>query len=557
MLKAIQKGWLTGVLALTLVVQPVSADENMSVAELLGAAEAAMTDGDYKAGVQGYLDTALASDSVETARQATIVATEFGFDQVAVQAAERWAVIAPASTEARQYRAYATVRGGDIKDAVAQFSALIESTDDVDAICDHAKEALDRDARPVDVSDVFKALAKKFDETPCVLRLAALTAVGVSEHDRAEKYLEALKDLDAFDNAARLIAITRLVRQEEADAAFTDETLYLDQNATIDERLELAFLNAQSDQGENALNMVSQLREEAPDNVDVLQGEGLLKLQAGDVAGAQTAFRELLISGEKTSDALFYLGRFAEGERRFDQATRMYSQVAHGDLVVAAQRRAATIIGQREGIEAGISHVEGFAKRHPRYGLALSLVTAAAYAEGDYFDQSLALYDDYLALRPSAEFAQLARADVLLQADRLDDAIEAFRSVVKRFPDSANAMNALGYTLADRTTKFREAERLIDKALKKEPDNAAIIDSKGWVLFRRGRFTEALEYLERAWDEFPDPEVAAHLGETLWRLGREDESRQLLQDAWQRFPNNDDLRDTIERLLDDGPTTRS
>ena len=90
-----------------------------------------------------------------------------------------------------------------------------------------------------------------------------------------------------------------------------------------------------------------------------------------------------------------------------------------------------------------------------------------------------------------------------------------------------------------------------------EPDNAAIIDSKGWVLFRRGKLDRAREYLERAWSELPDPEVAAHLGETLWRMGEEQAARDLLEEAWQRFPGDDVLRETIRRLLEDGPQTRS
>ena len=92
----------------------------------------------------------------------------------------------------------------------------------------------------------------------------------------------------------------------------------------------------------------------------------------------------------------------------------------------------------------------------------------------------------------------------------------------------------LAYTLADRTRKYREAERLIDKALAKEPDNSAIIDSKGWVLYRRGKYKEAREYLERAWEDYQDAEVAAHLGEVMWRMGDEAEARELLQEAWQR-----------------------
>ena len=111
--------------------------------------------------------------------------------------------------------------------------------------------------------------------------------------------------------------------------------------------------------------------------------------------------------------------------------------------------------------------------------------------------------------------------------------------------------------MADRTRKFREAEKLIDKALELEPDNAAIIDSKGWVLFRRGKYKDAREYLERAYEQFPDAEVAAHLGEVMWKMGDEEAARELLQEAYRRDPADPTLRETIRRLMDEGPATRS
>ncbi|MEM9172670.1 MAG: tetratricopeptide repeat protein, partial [Pseudomonadota bacterium] len=314
---------------------------------------------------------------------------------------------------------------------------------------------------------------------------------------------------------------------------------------------------ANGDDIENASLLLEQLREELPQDGDVLEAYALVKLRQGDEEEARRLFFELLETGDNTADAMFYLARFAEGDRRPEQAVRLYSQVTNGDFVIAAQQRASQIIRSREGIPAAIEHLDSFISRHARYGLALSTVRASLYARGGYFDQSLELYDDYLTVKPASEFALLARADVLLQSDNLDSAIDAFRAAVKRYPDSPGALNALGYTLADRTNKLREAERLIDKALDKEPDNAAIIDSKGWVLFRRGKFAEARDYLQRAYDEFQDAEVAAHLGEVMWRMGDEDEARELLQEAWQRQPNDKVLRDTIRRLMEGGPTTRS
>ena len=110
------------------------------------------------------------------------------------------------------------------------------------------------------------------------------------------------------------------------------------------------------------------------------------------------------------------------------------------------------------------------------------------------------------------------------------------------------ALNALGYTLADRTDRHQEALRYISRALEQRPDDPAVMDSMGWVLYRLGRPDEALPHLQQAWELFPDPEVASHLGEVLWVLGQQDEARRIWRDAMQRKPDNKQVPAAVERL---------
>jgi len=105
-------------------------------------------------------------------------------------------------------------------------------------------------------------------------------------------------------------------------------------------------------------------------------------------------------------------------------------------------------------------------------------------------------------------------------------------------PENVPALNALGYTLADRTGRLQEALELIDRARVAEPDNAAIVDSYGWVLYRLGRKEEALVQLRRAWTLAKDPEIASHVGEVLWVLGKHDEARHFFEEAAKLDPEN-------------------
>jgi Flp pilus assembly protein TadD len=114
-------------------------------------------------------------------------------------------------------------------------------------------------------------------------------------------------------------------------------------------------------------------------------------------------------------------------------------------------------------------------------------------------------------------------------------------------PDNASALNALGYTLADRGERLDEAHAMIERALTLRPDDPAILDSMGWVLFRLGRPAEALPWLRRALELADDGEIAAHLGEVLWNLGERSEARRVWRRAQEQTPDNKHLQRTLER----------
>jgi tetratricopeptide (TPR) repeat protein len=111
-----------------------------------------------------------------------------------------------------------------------------------------------------------------------------------------------------------------------------------------------------------------------------------------------------------------------------------------------------------------------------------------------------------------------------------------------------DALNALGYTLADRTDRYDEARRYIQRALALKPNNPAILDSMGWVEFRLGNLNTALEYLQQAAAINPDPEIAAHLGEVLWILNRKQQAMDVWRKANEADADNPYIRPVMQRL---------
>lgn len=143
------------------------------------------------------------------------------------------------------------------------------------------------------------------------------------------------------------------------------------------------------------------------------------------------------------------------------------------------------------------------------------------------------------------------RYELAMMAERLnrvDEMERLLKSVIEAKPDFFHAYNALGFALADRNMRLKEARELIVTALEFAPDDPMITDSLGWVEYRMGNKVAALAILERAYEIKNDAEIGAHLGELYWVLGRKDEALKVWREAKKLAPTNEILLETLKRL---------
>ncbi|UOO77613.1 hypothetical protein LVJ85_03810 [Neisseria sp. Dent CA1/247] len=140
----------------------------------------------------------------------------------------------------------------------------------------------------------------------------------------------------------------------------------------------------------------------------------------------------------------------------------------------------------------------------------------------------------------------------MLYADKLnrpEKAVADLRRYLELNPDSAAGMNALGYTMFSLPQyDLEEAFKLIQAAYQQEPESAAINDSLGWAYYLKGDAQAALPYLEYAFEQFPDPEVAAHLGEVFWKLGQQEKAKTVWSQGLSKDNTNSVLKKTLQRL---------
>lgn len=552
---------LLTVAALLLIASPavVLGDDDEDASAHVLQAEIALHRMDYREAATEYRKAAVLSDSVDIARQATRIGSSYGFHKDALRSAERWLELEPDSDEALFHLARLQLRLGELRKARRSYRDLLERGDgEPDERLMSLTAVLGEEPDADAANEVMRDLAEPYEDESAAANYAmAVIALQANELEDARTFAEKALDLEPEDQLAtrtRLLYGRILMLEGDEDGAieYVARIIGDDPRPDPSARMELALLMLSAGRDDDALSQVNQIQYETGSNAEALRLMAIINFRKENLDAAREDFEDLLASGQYTMDALYYLARIADYRGDSDRAVRLYSGVTQGSHAVLAQRRAAGLIAMDGKAPAkALDQLDEFAREQPQFAIDTLQSKAQLLTALGRHDEALEYYDRLLDYRSDDESIVLGRAELLLRMDKLDESIAEYRNAVKRWPDSALSLNALGYTLADRTDRFREAEKLIRKAIELDPDNPAIIDSLGWVLYKRGDNEAALTHLKRAYDLFDDPEVAAHIVEVLVAMGRDDEAMEVLVAAESKRPESELLRDVRERLFAD------
>ncbi len=555
--RPVQFGFLLIAAACLLSAAQVGAQdaETDELDRLLERAELALQGGEYRTAAEDYSAAAALSEEPEIAQTATRVAYTYGFNELGLDAAERWAELQPDSEEAVLYLAQLNLRLGELRRSANYFADLVENGEGEPDQRLLSLIPILSEEDPIQAERLMRRLARPYRNSSYAHYAAAVMSLQAGNGEEAEERAQRAIELDPEWIRPKLLFARALMLQGEDEAAIDFAARIVGDSPQPDPeaRLELAIMYLSAGRDDDALSQVNQVLLEQPSRTDALRMLAIINFRLGNLDAASDDFQDLLASGRYTMDALYYLARIADSREDYTRAIGLYSQITRGQNVVAAQRRASALIAREGEAETAIEHLRDFAEQHPSYAIEMVAAEAQLMVSLDRYDDALAVYDRIAVYRPDNEGVMLGRAELLVRMDRVDDAVEQYRKAVDMFPDSANSLNALGYTLADKTTEYREASRLIRKALKLDPNSPAIIDSWGWVLYRLGKHEEALEQLRRAYRDYPDGEVAAHIVEVLWVLERNDEALELLERAELESPDHPLLKDIRERAFPSAP----
>lgn len=552
MLKVSRIWPLVAVMLASIAVHSALADtESEEVNTHVLQAEMALQRNEYKAAASEYRKAAELSRNVDIARQATRIGFSYGFNEDALRSAQRWAKLDEDSDEALLFVAQLQLRLGEIKASSRSIKQLLKRGEQP---ADERLAALIpflSQEDPEDADKLMRLLAKPYKSSPHAQYAAGVMALQAGDSEEAiERASRALKYKPDWLKAHLLKARAMLLAGDQDGAIdYTARIVGDDPDPDPEARMELAIMLLSAGRDDDALSQVNQILLEQPNRTDALRLMAIINFRLEHLDAAWADFQDVLASGHYTMDAFYYLGRIADRRSEHEQAVRLYSQVQRGSNAVISQRRVGAILAQQGKDDEALEHLRQFGADNPIYAIEMVEAEAQLLASMQRYAAALDAYDRVIEFRPDSENPVLGRAELLLRMGRVDDAIDEYRESVKRWPDSAMSLNALGYTLADRTQEYAEAEKLIKKALKLNPDSPAIIDSYGWVLYRLGENERALEELQRAYEILKDAEVASHIVEVLGSLERLDEASTVLEEAELLHPGNELLKSIRERVF--------
>lgn len=513
-------------------------------------AEMAAQRGQFDVAADQYTALARSTHDPRVAERATRAAAMGRDDKKVLELAREWLETNPRSLDARLFIAAALIRQGQLDAAQEHIDVVLAASANSP---DHGFGAVT--SLLFNVSDGKAALAfmdkliVKYPEDPYAHYAYGQIALRADALDAALRAAETAHRLKP-DWTNAVVLQTRALQLKGEPGRAADVLLEAVNKQPEDAGLRMVYarLLLSATRYDASLAQLEILAKQVPDNPEVLLTAALVALDLKQLDTAERHLNRLLLQPQQGNAASYYLGAIAETRKDPATAKKWYLAVTDGEHYLPAQLRIALIMADQGDVDGALKNVRALVPRDAAQKARIANIEGSILYEAERYALAMEAYNAALAETPDNIDLLHGRALVAERLDRIDLVEQDLKAILQREPANAGALNTLGYTLADRTTRYQEAYEYIKRALELQPDDFAILDSMGWVLFKLGKHAEALTYLRRSWDAGQDTEVAAHLGEVLWATGDQAGAREIWQRALKKTPDHKMLRGVIQRF---------
>ncbi|WP_432742211.1 tetratricopeptide repeat protein [Methylobacter sp. G7] len=547
------------------VIEPVTIDEpkektqqsevktsiDPDVMYMLMAAELAGQRGQYAIALEGYMEAAKRVNDPRFAERAAKIAMYMRDGNKTDEAVSLWLKQDPKNPTARKIAALSALRTGDKQAAVDHLDAVLKMDPaEFEKTVLELFTVLQRDGKTNFFYGVLDALAAKNPDQAVVYFVQSLLAMEMKDNALAEKKVQqALSIQPGWDKALIFQAQIAVISGDlnKAKILLRNASVKYPENDKFKKLLAQVLIKAAEYEaaGEVYQGIVLADPKDAESQISL----ALVHLQLDRDEKAEDIFKQLLGQPEWQNQASFYLGKIEEKRGHTQKALTWFDKVTDGPLVFDSAIAAVSLLVKDNEFEKADSRLGLLAGQFPKQRLRIILMQAGLFSQQKQYEKAFGLLSGALASQPDQRDLLYTRALMAERINKLDILEADLKKILIKYPDDAEALNALGYSLLANAGRYVEAEKYLLHALKLQPDEAVILDSFGWLQFKLGKLEQAKSYLERAYAKQQEGEIAAHLAEVLWHLDRKEAARKIFDEAIKKAPEDEYLLEFQKRIL--------
>ncbi|WP_027148078.1 tetratricopeptide repeat protein [Methylobacter tundripaludum] len=518
---------------------------------MLMAAELAGQRGQYAIALEGYMEAAKRVSDPRFAERAAKIAMYMRDSNKTNEAISLWLKQDPNNPTARKIAALSALRAGNKSAAVDHLSAVLKTDPaEFEKSALELASVLQRDGKSDFFYEVLDSVGEKNPDQAVVYFVQSLLAAEMKNNALAEKKVQQALNIQPDWDKALVFQAQIAVFSGDLNKAKTllrNASLKYPENDKFKKLLAQVLIKAT--EYEAASEVYQGIILSNPKDAESQIALALVYLQLNRDGKAEDIFKQLLDQPEWQNQANFYLGKIEEKREHTQKALAWFDKVTEGPFVFESTISAVSLLVKDKKFDEADARLNLLSEQFPKQKLRIILMRAGLYGQQGQYEKAFKLLTETMAGQPDQRDLLYTRA---LMAERLNklDVLEAdLKKILAKYPDDAEALNALGYSLLGNAGRYADAEKYLQQALNLQPNEAVIMDSFGWLQFKLGRLEQALGYLERAYAKQQEGEIAAHLAEVLWALGRKEEARKVFNKAIKKAPEDEYLLDFKNRLL--------
>ncbi|MDF1581958.1 MAG: hypothetical protein P1P78_01460 [Methyloprofundus sp.] len=517
---------------------------------LLMTAEIAGQRGQYALALDGYLRAANKVKDAEVIKRAAKIALYLQDEAKLERSLILWLEVEPDSLEARYLMAVAAIKSGDKLRAVQSFDFILTQDDsDFDNNALAMLKGLQKPSEMTLAYQVFEELSIKYSNNAQLYFVQALIDAQSKRNRQAQLKVTQVLVLEPNWVKALLLQAQLYIAQGKLAEATEFLQRADKEESRVQVREQIAQLLMQQERFNEAQDVLLDLMVQAPENNELKLQLALVYLQVDKEKKARVILEALVGDPVYRNRAAFYLGRIEAKARRAYEALQWFDVIDADPYKYEAGVSSIFILMDEQQFDDGLLRVQRMQTEYPQKKSDLILIESEIYSQMQSYEKAFDVLTGGLLEDPDNHKILYARALIAEKLDKLQILEDDLTYILEKNPDDVTALNALGYTLVDKTHRYAEAKVYLEKAIALKPDDAIIMDSYGWLLFKLNKIPEAYQYLRRAYNLESQAEIAAHLVDVLWVMGEQKEAKNILSDALQKNPSDSLLIEVKERLL--------